>query len=548
MRRGFIIALSMVLSIAASYAQDVERERPAEWEGIVEGGRFRDLFLPMQGSQLRSDVWGANCVLPRYVDNGVEDDTFSYWGGNIIKDDGQYHLFVCAWLESSPKGHMTWPRSVICHTVSDSIHGPFKNIGIIGFGHNPELYRAKSGEYIIAAHTNWKPYYYIAKKLDGVWQQRPFESDARGRDVIDGMSNLTFAPREDGSQLMICRGGGVWISRDGKSPYQQISTESIYPKREGKFEDPVVWRDNIQYHLIVNDWLGRVAYYLRSANGVEWVEDCGEAYTPGIARHSDGRVEDWYKFERIKIYQDEHRRAIVSNFAVCDTIKKDDLGSDRHSSKNVIIPLKRSLLMQIVEPEIKRRMRSISLLISAEDGFDPQRDLDVKSLRFGLSADVNYGRGCRVKSVEAKGRDLIVTFNVSGYEIPDSEFAPKLLGRNSRGEVVFGYARNPNVGFQPAILSSVKPTQAGDDVVITVENFGFKHSPEAEVKLSINGKECGMKRIAAIAPYDRQVIVCKGVTLPSEGVCEVSILASDGSAQLSCERFELAAKAKKKKK
>ncbi|MFR9564497.1 MAG: glycoside hydrolase family protein [Rikenellaceae bacterium] len=550
MRRGAIFtllaAISVVATVAVSYAQDVERERPAEWEGIVEGGRFRDLFLPMQGEQLRSDVWGADCVLPRYVDNGLEDDTFSYWGGNIYKEGDQYHLFVCAWLEESPKGHMTWPRSVICHTVSDNPFRGFKNIGIIGFGHNPELYRAKSGEYIIAAHTNWKPYYYSSKKLDGVWQQQPFEADDRGRGVIDGLSNLTFAPREDGSQLMVCRGGGVWISRDGKSPYQQFTTESVYPKREGRFEDPVVWRDGVQYHLIVNDWLGRIAYYLRSADGVQWVEDCGEAYTPGIAFHSDGRVEDWYKFERIKVYQDEHRRAIQANFAVCDTIKREDLGSDKHSSKNITIPLKKSLLMTIVEPGITKRMRTISLLIRSEEGFDPQRDLDIKSLRFGLSADVNYGKGCRVKSVAPQGGDLLVTFNTSGYTIPDSEFAPKLLGRNKLGEFVFGYARNPNVDFEPALLSCVKPRQQGGDVVIKVENFGLKSSTQSQLRLSVEGQKSVVKPIDALALYGSQEVVVEGVTLPSNGVCKVEILAADGSKVISTENFKEVVEKRKK--
>ncbi len=80
------------------YAQDVIRERPAEWNGIVEGGRFQDLFLPLKTGTLSSDVWGTKGVLPRYVDNGIEDDTFSCWGGNIVEEGGKYHLYVCVWL------------------------------------------------------------------------------------------------------------------------------------------------------------------------------------------------------------------------------------------------------------------------------------------------------------------------------------------------------------------------------------------------------------------------------------------------------------------
>ena len=90
----------MLLISHSSFSQITERERPAEWKQLVKGARFMDRFLPMKGNVLSSDTWGADCVLPRYVDNGIEDGIWSYWGGNIRKgEDGKYHLFVCGWLE-----------------------------------------------------------------------------------------------------------------------------------------------------------------------------------------------------------------------------------------------------------------------------------------------------------------------------------------------------------------------------------------------------------------------------------------------------------------
>ena len=115
---------------------------------------------------------------------------------------------------------------------------------------------------------------------------------------------------------MVCRGGGVWISQTGLSPYNQISDKRAYPPVKGEFEDPVVWRDHVQYHLIVNDWLGRIAFYQRSKDGINWITDPGEAYQPGVSFHEDGKVENWFKYERIKIFQDKYGRAIQANFAV----------------------------------------------------------------------------------------------------------------------------------------------------------------------------------------------------------------------------------------
>lgn len=188
------------------------------------------------------------------------------------------------------------------------------------------------------------------------------------------MSNLTFTQREDGSYLMICRGGGVWISQTGLSTYNQISDQRIYPPVEGEFEDPVVWRDSVQYNAIVNDWLGRVAFYLRSKDGVKWVTDPGEAYMPGIAVHKDGTKEDWFKYERIKIFQDEQGRAIQANFAVIDTLKNEDKPNDRHSSKNICLPLNPGVLMTLLDKKpITPQTKEIRLLIKAEPEFDPQQ-------------------------------------------------------------------------------------------------------------------------------------------------------------------------------
>ena len=206
----------------------------------------------------------------------------------------------------------------------------------MGKGHNPEAFRLKDGRVVVYVIDG----YYIADGVDSkVWTYGKFSFDSRDRKIIEGLSNLTFARRQDDSYLMVCRGGGVWISKDGLSPYMQLTDKRVYPDVEGRFEDPVVWRDELQYHLIVNDWLGRIAFYQRSKDGVHWVTEQGEAYVPGVSFHKDGAVEHWFKYERPKVFQDEKGRAVQMNFAVIDTIKWNDLPNDKHSSKNISIPL-----------------------------------------------------------------------------------------------------------------------------------------------------------------------------------------------------------------
>jgi hypothetical protein len=162
---------------------------------------------------------------------------------------------------------MYWPQSTIYHAISDNSFGPYKVRRTIGPGHNPEIFRLKDGRYIIYVFKG----YYVSKSLHGPWERKEFEFNPRDRKIIEGLSNVTFAQREDGSYLAVCRGGGIWFSKTGESSYNQVTHKRVYPPVEGRFEDPLVWRTNIQYHLIVNDWLGRIAWYLRSKDGVNWV-------------------------------------------------------------------------------------------------------------------------------------------------------------------------------------------------------------------------------------------------------------------------------------
>ena len=505
-----LLLLSLTITSSSLHAQVSERTLPEEWNHLVKGGRFMDRFLPMKGHNRSSDTWGATGVIPRFTDNGIEDRIWSYWGGNIVKgDDDLYHLMVCGWLESSPKGHMEWPDSYVFNTVSDNPTGPFKLHNMIGKGHNPEVYRLKDNRYVLYVIGGR----YLSDDVSGDWEYGEFEFDARDRRIIEGLSNLSFARREDGSFLMVCRGGGIWISRDGLSTYHQITDQRVYPDVDGRFEDPVIWKDHIQYHMIVNDWLGRIAWYLRSKDGINWVVDPGVAYAPGIAIHEDGAVEDWFKFERIKMLQDQHGRAIQANFAVIDTLKHEDKPFDNHSSKNIGIPLNPGLLLTILdEKPITPKTREIRLKIEAEEGFNPQTDIELSSLRFGASSEVNYGRGSTVLKSEKEGNDLIVTFNGNGNGITPDEFAPKLIGRYKNGELLYGYARLPYVDYIEPILSARSPVFSESDrkfsCTIEVENFGQVPSAEASLKiesLDKNGKKrlVASGKVPALQPYEK---------------------------------------------
>jgi hypothetical protein len=322
---------------------------------------------------------------------------------------------------------------------------------------------------------------------------------------------------------MICRGGGQWFSQTGLSAYNQVTGTRIdsskkiiplraYPQRPGNFEDPVVWRDNVQYNLIVNDWLGRIAVYERSKDGVNWKTESGEAYLPGVSKHEDGTVEGWFKYERLKIFQDKLGRAIQGNFAVIDVEKKFDKGNDIHSSKNISIPLTVGRMLTILDrKQISPQTKSIRVKIAAEQGFNPQTDIDIGSVQFGEPEAVNYGKGGKVLKTEKSGADLIVTFDATGNNYPDDEFAAKMLGKTTSGMLLFGYARLPGVRFIEPILSPllpvISPNENGFNLIVEVQNFGQVASKTAKLKViyTKDGKEIEVAagKIPGLKPYEK---------------------------------------------
>lgn len=521
MKRLFMLSLAVAFGWGVR-AQVTERERPSDWKYLVEGARFMDRLQPMKGEVLSADVWGADSVRPRLVDNGIELAGTSFWGGNILQEpDGKYHLFVCGWPENSPKGHMFWPNSTVFHAVGDRLEGPYTVCDTIGKGHNPEAFQLVDGRVVVYVIDGC----YIAPSVKGPWQYQRFTFNPRNRNIVEGLSNLTFARRPDCSYLMVCRGGGVWISRDGLAPYEQLSDRSVYPSVEGRFEDPVVWRDSLQYHLIVNDWLGRIAYYQRSKDGLHWVTEQGEAYVPGVSVHPDGRVEHWFKYERPKVFQDESGRAVQMNFAVIDTIKWEDQPNDNHSSKNICIPLNPGLCLDVLNKEpITAATKTIEVRIRAEQGFNPHKDIDVKSLRFGSFTEVNFGRGSKVVRTRKEGKDLIVVFNGTGSGIGPEEFAPKLLGRSKKGGLLYGYASLPYVDYRPAMLSAAYPMYDKEQraLILEVKNYGLSASRPSRVVVQADGRTLAEGEVGKLLPYGVQELRMKTAFAPTAK--ELSIL------------------------
>ena len=524
------------LPLLASFAQ--AQQGPSTYvvpEGMAPGGQYIDRFLPMKpNGPLRSDVWGVDAVKPRDPNTGVEDAKYSYWCTSVVKGpDGKYHNFVVRWPENSPKGHFEWPNSNVVHAIGDSPTGPFKITQEIGKGHNVTAYQAKDGTWILYIIGGC----YRSASLNGPWVRGKLDFDTRGRPGVD-MTNCTFAQRSDGSFLMVSRTGEVWISKDGnQEPYRRVSNHSAYPPvNKARFEDPLVWKDDVQYNLIVNDWFGRAAYYLRSRDGLHWDWDQGLAYGPGIFRHEDGRIEDWHKIERPRVFQDERGRATHMLFAVIDDAKEVDKPNDNHSSKAIAVGISppRTVL-------VRKQGDRFLVALEADKGFDPTKDVDPTSLRFGAPSRVDFGKTSAPLSTEVRGTRLIAEFAAADCGFQPSDRTAKLLAHDRKGGLVFGYAALPDEPAEYPLLSALGSVKAAAiekgarELMVEVENFGLAKSVATQVNLKLGpqDREPFTAPLPALAPYESASVTfhVPAELAPVESTPQVEILIEGAEPQ-----------------
>jgi len=291
--------------------------------------------------------------------------------------------------------------------------------------------------------------------------------------------------------------------------------------------------------LIVNDWRGRIAYHLRSRDGIHWKVDPGAAYRPGIAVYEGGTKVDWYKYERPKVLQDKYGRATQMHFAVIDVAKGQDKGKDDHSSKHICIPMTVGRLVTILDKErIHAETKTIRVRIAAEEGFNSHTDLDVDSLRLGVPEQVDFGRGCKAVKTERSGADLIVTFAGAGNGITEDNFTAKLLGKTSGGKLLFGYARLPGLNYLEPALSVLPPTIAkkedGFKIAVEVQNFGQVASTPAPLRIVYNtdGREVEVAsgKVPALGPFEKTVVefTCGNIFEPGVSYKTSMIIHPDG--------------------
>ncbi|XPF94534.1 hypothetical protein ACM9HF_00550 [Colwellia sp. RE-S-Sl-9] len=431
---------------------------------MIKGASFNDLILPMPiHKSLRTDLWGADGVLPRDADNGIEDANWSYWGGRPIQGkDGKYHMHVTRWPANATKGHWEWPHSTVSYTVSDKPTGPYlvkKDLSykyMNGLGHNPDIILLNDGRYMLYSLINFQPILLVSDTIQGPWQYLGV-MDIDTTDAPESPKafyrferNLSGVQLDDGRFLFVTKAGAMMISKNTNplGPYKVLTSplqnNKIIPQkyRNSNYEDPVLWKDEVQYHMIINAFLDYRAIYLRSIDGIHWKFNSGTAYTPNSTGYEDGTRTYWYKLERPHVLTDQYGRATHLSLAAIDVPKRDDLARDKHNSKNIILPLTVHRRLKLLDDNIiNDKTTVIRVLVMSEAGFNAHNDIDITSLRFGAPEQVDFGNGSKVLKTIKQDNHLVIEFDGESHGFTADNFVGKMLGKTKKGELLIGFVK-----------------------------------------------------------------------------------------------------------
>jgi hypothetical protein len=302
--------------------------------------------IPLIG-KLTTSGWGYDTVGPHDPSNGLENTAkWWYWDGKILKaPDGKYHMFASRW--DVKLGISAWMgASISTHAVSDSLFGPYKDLGPTytyqnSKGHNTTGLMLKDSTYAIIESAVVPGWIFTSKTLDGPFTYKGSISwNDNGFNIGSPTANLSIFIGPDNKYWGFSNTGAVMNNADDVTGKYDVRTSRIYPSIQGedngKAEDPIMWYSGGYFHVVYNYWNTRKGYHIMSRDGVHnWINTglALDRFTD-FCRYTDGTVNHWGNMERPNVYM-ENGHVVAFTFAVTDDNK--DL-SKATAGKILVVP------------------------------------------------------------------------------------------------------------------------------------------------------------------------------------------------------------------
>jgi hypothetical protein len=86
---------------------------------------------------------------------------------------------------------------------------------------------------------------------------------------------------------------------------------------------------------------------------------------------------------------------------------------------------------------------SVSISIHSEPGFDARDNMILQSFCFSASEEVNSGWGCKLLSSLHHAEGLVAAFDGDGNRTTETNFAGKLIGLTTGGELLVSFSKLP---------------------------------------------------------------------------------------------------------
>ena len=85
----------------------------------------------------------------------------------------------------------------------------------------------------------------------------------------------------------------------------------------------------------------------------------------------------------------------------------------------------------------------------------------------------------------------------------------KMIGKDKKGNMLYGYARLPYVNYRPALLSARRPLfdKEKGGLKVEIQNFGLSASEPTEVEVICNGSSQGRIALKTLQPYEIECLM-----------------------------------------
>lgn len=305
----------------------------------------------VSGSCSCDPAWTGNaCDVMRFepmeLDTGYHNESAASWGGNVVYEDGEWHLFVAQMAQGCPLDDYG-SNSMVVRATSAHPNGPFAFQEVVwgAFAHNPTVARLPNGSfalYIIGGNpsqpkdcTNVSSptlragsatpaptpglmsggiHVLYGETVRGPWTLHPVEfANASTNPWFDShFTNPAPHVEKDGTVTLAFQGGpksggelvGVARAASWRGPYTVVTPTPVVPDHwycvAGSAEDPFLWRSKRGWHIIVHGMCPSgflEAHYAWSLDGVTWRHSTEQTWKYTVAM-ADGSTRFHDRVER----------------------------------------------------------------------------------------------------------------------------------------------------------------------------------------------------------------------------------------------------------